>query len=274
MKKTVMVSFFCLLSGVVFGQSLRQDITGQTLIENAKAEKSAQYNFAVKQGAEIKVTPDGKSFYVFWKPENYSVSTPLIVSIHGHGSWTTKDFYMWYPYIKERGYAILTLQWWKGTGEETKDYLRPEEMYRMLDQILTEKKIEAPVLLHGFSRGSANTYALASLDVHSGKRHFDLFIANAGKANPGYPPNKAIQSGKMGPAPLAGTRWITVAGGKDKNQDRDGISAMRETQAWLKKYGAEIVLAIEDPNGDHGVFHRNPKNVALALDAFDKLIKQ
>ncbi len=274
MKKTVALCLLCFLPGVLFGQSDKQALTGQKLIDSAQSAQAAEYDFALKLGAEITVTPDEKSFYVFWKPKNYSASTPLVVSIHGHGSWAVRDFYMWYPYIQDRGYALLTLQWWRGTGEETADYFRPEEMYRMLDQVFREKNIQAPALLHGFSRGSANTYALAALDVHSGNRYFDLFIANAGKANEGYPPNQAIQKGRMGPSPLAGTRWITVAGGKDKHQERDGIAGMRETQSWLKKYGADIILAIEDPDGDHGVFHRNPKNVAQALDAFDKLTQK
>ena len=166
------------------------------------------------------------------------------------------------------------MQWWKGTGEETKDYLKPEEIYRSIDQIFRDKKIQSPALLHGFSRGAANSYAVAALDATTGNRYFDLFIANAGKANEGYPPNQAIQDGKMGPSPLSGTRWITVAGGKDPNQDRDGISGMRETQKWIKRYGGEVVLAIEDPNGNHGVFHRNPKNVYQALDKFAELIKK
>ena len=78
----------------------------------------------------------------------------------------------------------------------------------------------------------------------------------------------------MGPSPLSGTRWITVAGGKDPNPERDGIPGMRASQKWIKRYGGEVILTIEDPNGNHGVFHRNPKNVYQALDKFAELINE
>lgn len=250
-----------------------QGTEGQALIALAQSQQVAEFKFAQQQGAEVSITPDGKSFYVFWKPENYTDKTPILVSLHGHGSWSVRDFQIWHPYLKSRGYAFIGMQWWKGTGEKTSDYLKPEEIYRAIDQIFREKKLHAPALLHGFSRGSANSYAVAALDATTGNRYFDLFIANAGKANQGYPPNQAIQDGIMGPSPLSGTRWITVAGGKDPNPERDGILGMRESQKWIKRYGGEAVLAIEDPNGNHGVFHRNPKNVYQALDKFEELIK-
>jgi len=53
--------------------------------------------------------------------------------------------------------------------------------------------------------------------------------------------------------------------------ERDGIQGMRETAEWIQKYGGTVDLAIEDPDGGHGGFHRNPKNTNAALDVFDKL---
>lgn len=263
----------CFFSASIVFAQISDSSQGQALILKAQAAHPLEYQFSKEQTAEISVTPDGKSFYVFWKPKNYSDKTPIVVSLHGHGSWTIRDFYIWQPYLEKYGYAFIGMQWWNGKTEQTKDYLRPEEIYRSIDQIFREKKIHAPALLHGFSRGSANAYAVAALDATTGNRYFDLFIANAGRANEGYPPNQAIQDGKMGLSPLAGTRWITVAGGKDTNPERDGIPGMRETQLWIKRYGGDVILAIEDPNGNHGVFHRNPKNVYQALDQFAELIK-
>ena len=124
-------------------------------------------------------------------------------------------------------------------------------------------------MLHGFSRGSANIYAVAAADAASSSRYFSLFLANAGRASPDYPPNRAITEGRFGNQPLRQTHWITVCGGRDPHPDRDGCPGMRSTGQWLVEQGAEVVAAIEDPQGGHGVFHRNPHNVNRALDLFE-----
>ncbi|MEK7439512.1 MAG: hypothetical protein AABZ78_01825, partial [Chloroflexota bacterium] len=64
-----------------------------------------------------------------------------------------------------------------------------------------------------------------------------------------------------------------VCGMKDPNPDRDGCTGMDEARKWVMGYGGTVDLFIQDPNGDHGAFHRNPNNVNAALDVFDKLLK-
>ena len=85
------------------------------------------------------------------------------------------------------------------------------------------------------------------------------------------PPLHGIETGHFGDQPFTGTHWVTYAGEKDVNPDRDGVRAMRKTAEWLKKYGATVDLAMEDPEGGHGGFHMIPKNCDKALDVFEKL---
>lgn len=259
--------------------------TGSQLLEKASAEDPEDRRFAEKEGAETFVSKDGKTFYVCWKPENYSSETPWVVSLHGHGSWTFRDFRMWLPYVRERGYAILTVQWWKGTGERSEDYLTPPEIYKEIDVAMDDLGVSAPALLEGFSRGSAVLYAVAAMDVHSGRRRFDLFVANAGKAAADYPPNRDLEEGRLGPAPFEGTRWITVGGGRDKESSKfpgmapggtsvdgsNGLEEMRATARWVESRGGKVILSVEDPGAGHDVFHRHPENVKRVLDAFDDI---
>ncbi len=93
-------------------------------------------------------------------------------------------------------------------------------------------------------------------------------MASSGGVSLDYPPNRALVKGDYGEQPLKGTRWITVAGGRDPNADRDGIPGMRRTGDWLREQGAEITVAIEDPDSGHGALHRNPKNTRRVLDVF------
>ena len=247
------------------------------LLKQAQAANSERYQYAITQGAQILPTSDGKSFYVLWLPEGSDLSNPppIIVSLHGHGSWAFDEFFLWHSYAAERGYGILTLQWWFGGGEDVSDYYTPQEMYPIFENILNTNHVQPQtVLFHGFSRGSTNTYGLTALDRASGNNFFLLTISNAGGAARNFPINESINRGEFGSEPFAKTHWVMVCGMKDPNPDRDGCPAMRTTRDWVTQYGGTVDLLIEDPNGDHGAFHQNPDNVNAALDVFAKLLSQ
>lgn len=65
------------------------------------------------------------------------------------------------------------------------------DIYRKVDLLLRRRGIKpGEAMLEGFSRGSANIYALAALDRTKGLRYFSLFVANAGGALLDYPPTR------------------------------------------------------------------------------------
>ena len=243
------------------------------LVEQARAAKPERYQFALDHGADIVPTKDGKSFYLFWLPKTQT-SKRILVGLHGHGSWVFDEFFLWQPYLEKRGIGILALQWWFGGGEGTKDYYTPHQMYPLIESILREKKINPKrVLLHGFSRGSANVYALAALDRKVQNNFFALIIANSGGATENYPPNKAISSGLFGQDAFRNTRWVLYCGMQDPNPERDGCPAMERTAEWIKSFGGSIQKLIKDPDAGHGGFHHSPQYVDEALDLFEKFSK-
>jgi hypothetical protein len=272
MKKRIAYLFLLtmVLARPVFGEE-----PGHPLLEKAKKMRAPRYQFALENGAQIGLTQEGKSFYVLWIPEGADPENPppMVVTISGHSGWVFDEFYIWHHFLKERGYGFMAVQWWLGEGEKISDYLLPNEIYRVVDEVFKKENIKpGAALLHGFSRGSTNTYAVAAMDKSQGNHYFALIIANAGRPNSDYPPTRQIEEGRFGGNPLQGTRWVTFAGGKDPNPNRDGIEGMREAQSWIQKYGGQIELAIEDPEAEHGGFHRNPKNTNAALDVFDQLL--
>lgn len=244
---------------------------GERLLEKARLASGPRYDYAVLNGAEIRATDDGRSFYVFWRSraESTTIPPPVIVTLHGHASWAFDEFYLWHPHASERGYAILALQWWFGKGEKLEDYYLPNEVYRTVAPLLDRLGLgRGRALLHGFSRGSANIYAVVAVDTWRQSRYFGLTIANAGKPGLDFPANVDIERGMYGPHPFEGTHWVTVCGMLDPNPGRDGCPGMDEAARWVSGLGGVIDLRIEDPAGDHGAFHRNPANVRAALDAF------
>ena len=95
-------------------------------------------------------------------------------------------------------------------------------------------------------------------------------MASSGGVALDFPPNRAIVEGRFGPRPLAGTRWVTACGDRDPEPERSGCPGMRRAGNWLRKQGAQLVLAIEDPNTGHGALQLDPRNVARMLDTFVK----
>jgi hypothetical protein len=144
-------------------------------------------------------------------------------------------------------------------------------MYHEIDVALQRLGVQpGAAMLHGFSRGSANAYAVEALDAGQGRRYFSLCVASSGSVSVDYPPTRAILNGDYGQRPLEGTRWITAAGGRDPRPDDSGIPGMKRTAAWLQEQGATVIASIEDPDEGHGALQRNGKNAKRVLDLFLK----
>lgn len=147
--------------------------------------------------------------------------------------------------------------------------MQPQEIYREVDLALQYNQVEpGQVMFHGFSRGAANCYAVTGIDRMFGKSYFGLTVANSGGYNQGYPPNRFLENGELGYQALQGTRWITVAGGRDPNPERDGVPAMKRTCSWLESHGAEVIDRVEAPGLGHGALPQSLEITKRVLDHF------
>ena len=247
----------------------------QALLNKARAANPARYQFAVDKGAQILPTNDGRSFYVLWYPSNLQTTRPLLVSLHGSSSWAFDEFFLWQQMAEKHGVGILALQWWFGVNEGPNDYYGPEAMNTLLTSALQTQKIKpGNAMLHGFSRGGANSYGVVFYDRQVKNNYFGFAFANAGGESPDYPLYADITSGKYGSKVFVGTRWGTFCGGLDPNPDRDGCPAMQRTASWVKSYGASVDHVIEDPAKGHGGFHQTPAYIDAALTTFDKILAE
>lgn len=249
--------------------SAQGPLTGKSADLYRKAEAGRRFAEAAKLQPEIVPTSDDQSFLVIWKgskePKRW------IVSLHGTQGFATDDLALWHPHLKDRDVGIVCVQWWLGTENAPTSYYSPQQIYREIDAALTRLDVKpGSALLHGFSRGSANLYAVMALDAGRGKHYFSLAVASSGGVSVDYPPTRAISTGAYGERPLKGTRWITAAGRRDPQPERDGIPGMKRAAEWLKEQGASVIETIEDPNEGHGALMRNPKNIRRVLDLFLK----
>ena len=167
--------------------------------------------------------------------------------------------------------GLIVPQWWLGTGDSTADYYTPFDIYREIDKVLARLQVpQNSAMLHGFSRGSANLYAVAAIDRAKGRHYFNIFVANSGGVALGYPPTRLVEDGEFGATPYKGTVWVTSCGMRDQNPERDGCPTMRRSADWIKGKGGMIAFSIEDQNGGHGALHTNPDNGKRLINWFLK----
>lgn len=245
-------------SDALLGQVMRDDARG--------------YADAVAAGVTFHPTTDGESFYAYWAPEGFDPDLGgFVVALHGHSGLVTMSFAAWRPFLVERGYGFIALQWWFGGEQTIRDYYSPAEMYAEIRQALRAHDVPGGrILFEGFSRGSANSYAVEAMDHSSSTPQFLLTIANAGSAVLDYPPTAEIDDGVYGSRPFDGTHWVFFCGGEDRDPMAN-CAAMIRTRAWLEGHGATIDLFIEDPTTGHGGFHMNAANATMALELYDNL---
>ncbi len=236
-----------------------------SLLSQASAANPTRYQFAINKSAEIRSTSDNKAFTIWWQPAA-GTPTGVLVTLHGHGSYATDEFYLWQPYLQARGYAILALQWWFGGGDTVADYYLPQDMYPIIASLLKEKGVKpGTVLLHGYSRGSANSYAVTAQDTSSGNRYINMTLSNSGGAAASFPPNQQIVAGSYGILPFSGIQWVMYCGELDPDPSINGCPAMTSAKTWVTQYGATVKLLMDDPSGGHGGFMAN---VTTALAQF------
>ncbi|CAG0999706.1 hypothetical protein BURK2_02917 [Burkholderiales bacterium] len=245
-----------------------QGLPGQSAEVYRRAQAGRWFAEAAKLRPEIFPTADQQSFVVAWKAPG-THPKHWIVSLHGSRGYATDDLALWYPTLKDRDLGFLGAQWWIGTDDSARSYYPPLHIYREIDFALQRLGVlPGTAMLHGFSRGATNAYAVAAIDAGQGRRYFSLAVASSGGVATDYPPTQAILAGSFGVRPLRDTRWITVAGARDPQPDRDGIAAMRRTAAWLEEQGAAVIERIEDPKEGHGALQRNVANARRVFELF------
>ncbi len=264
MLKYLLASIFYIFAFPAFSIELPED--AQRVLARAQQDKG--YEQALQLSPTISPTSDGRSFYITWISDGDTQHLPSdwIVSLHGHDSFATNDLVAWAQHLKGKHIGLISLQWWMGTDDNS--YYAPHELYREIDIALRKLPIKPKrIMLEGFSRGSANIYAVQALD-NAHNHYFTLTVANAGGSAAHFPPNEAISNGKFGATPFYGSNWVTVCGMHDPNPERDGCPAMRRSAKWVEGLGGQIVDRIEDERQGHGALHMSAQNTKRLLDSF------
>ncbi|MFN8286488.1 MAG: T9SS type A sorting domain-containing protein [Chitinophagales bacterium] len=245
-----------LLLTTVIVTSAQLPPVAQELYDEAYAQDSLMVQYAINNGAEILPTPDGYSFYIKWFPAGASVNnTPLIVSLHGSDGYAFHEFYSWHQRAELKGCGIIALQWFRGHSSATPNtYFTDDTIYNYLDAALSAISYPSDkAMYHGFSRGSARSYAIVLKDIQ-GKNYFCTIMSNSGGMDSSYPFYQQINANIFGTQPYTGKKWNLFCGGQDPNPYESGCPAMEATKSWLESRGATVDVFIQDAGLGHNGF--------------------
>lgn len=271
MKKKLLLVYtiFCMPFTSVFGQL---PTVAQILYDSAYANNPFRGQFALDSGAVAKATSDGNTFYLQWFPAGGTPNShPLLVTLHGSASTAFDEFYVWHEYAKAKGVGIIAIQWYKGYSlPPPNDYFDDIMLYKYIDTALT--RIQYPsnrALFHGFSRGSAMSYAIAFRDVQppKGKNYFCTIMSNSGRPDSTYYLYAQINSGTYGHTFYTGKQWGMYCGGQDPGIETRCL-AMAESKLWVEANNGVVGLYIEDDTLGHGGFHQTPAYIDSALNYY------
>ncbi len=217
---------------------------------------------------------DNKTYFIYGAPtgQNNKDVKRVIISLPGHGTTADEGYNAWMGHIEDGQYALAEFNWWRGTGEKKTDYYDPTAVVLQVRAFLNQEGYDNDdiVVLHGFSRGSANTYAVIAQDRLQRGAVFDAVISNAGKYQSDFPlADTALTDQKISEL-FNGMPWVLACGGKDENPDRDGCPGMEETKTFLVAHKANVLGIVTDPNKGHGAFHMSelglPKQALALID--------
>lgn len=247
----------------------------QTLYNECYNKDEQRGKFALDKGVKCISTPDSNSFYLQWFPKNAKeTETPLIVSLHGSEGNAFNEFYLWYKYAAKNKIGIIAVQWYKGSKSTPNSYVEDSLVYHYIAHALA--RINYPknkALLHGFSRGSAISYAIAFRDaVVTGNNYFGFILSNSGKAEYNYPLYKKMSSGIWGHNFYNGKKWLLFCGREDKGIN-SCCEGMYETKKWIEGNGGKVEIFIDDEKAGHGGFHHTPKHINTVIDYYLKNYK-
>ena len=254
-------------------KSQKSDQTSSVNSSAAQESKPPDSDSTVESPEKV-TTADGEQYFIYGAPAGQNNANPkhIIIDLPGHGTKAEDGYNAWIPYIQDSHYAVATLNWWDGEGERKEDYYTPSEALTQIQSFLKSQGYDKSdvIVLFGYSRGSANTYAVEANDRQTKSPVFDAVISASGGYQSDFPLLDGQQNGLASSTLYKGIYWILACGGTDPNPNRDGCPAMKNTtKPFLEQHGATVLAVLEDPNKGHGAFHQSPLN--LPKQAFELL---
>jgi hypothetical protein len=216
-------------------------------------------NIVLKTGGGV-IPLSSNRFFIVWIPDTWweQDQKRLVVALHGNGGCAERMFQFWKKMSLQHPFAVAALQYAEKDAAGTYRFDDAPEIYQHLRIVLGRinsiySLTNVPIILHGFSRGSARVFELAILDRSAaGMKAFSAYIADSGTGFPEYQGKFSPMLKNVSSDAYASTRFWMYCGGRD-NQGHTCLD-MERMRHFVLTRGGSVDRFYLDPAGGHGIF--------------------
>lgn len=219
----------------------------------------------------------GSKYYAAWFPSGWASTSPrrLMLDLHGTGGapeteWATD----WSTIFKSRNWAYVGLKYVNdATGVHDDETTIYANIKTLVTDIAASCDFGSPsMFLVGFSRGSAEAFPIAYLDIKD-RRYFSAIGNNSGAWVLGGPLTVTMQGivDRGETNAYAGTRFWMYCGGLDDGHGYPMCDEMANARTFVTTYGGTVERLYEDPTGGHGGLAKNADAWGAMFTYFESL---
>lgn len=214
--------------------------------------------------------PVNRKYVAIFFPEHWEDSGQrrLIVDLHGTGGSPEENWGVdWVRVLTARNWAYVGLKYVDdASGVHDDDTTMYANVKAAFDDIRSQCDLGATVnVLMGFSRGSAQAFSLAALDLKD-RRLFSAIVHNSGAWIPGrpLPPTLREMQARADRRGLAGSKHFMYCGERDHSHEVPMCEEMTTAREFVLAHGGAVEPLFKDARGGHG-------GLAKSKDALDAM---
>ncbi|MBW2305128.1 MAG: hypothetical protein JRF57_15615 [Deltaproteobacteria bacterium] len=248
---------------------------------NHGCEKQAGVLKTVREAGGGFIPIDAGRFFIVWFPDDWNKqrNKRLIVALHGSGGCAERMFKFWHVMRSRHSFAVAAVQYAEVDAAGNLRFDDSARIYELLRATLNQLKSHCPldgvpVVLYGFSKGSARTFELAAMDrAPEGMKAFSAFISDSGAVFAEYQGQLSPFLQHLGPSAYRGAHFWLYCGGKDHGGRT--CRGMKRMAHFVRAHGGTVDRFYTHPPGGHGIFITGrPQRLGGALTALFDYINQ
>jgi len=216
-------------------------------------------------------------YFAAWFPANWSTSTPrrVLVGLHGTGGAPETEWSVdWKDIVSARGWAYVGLKYVDdATGSHDGDTVIYANLKSTIDTLAAACDFGSPAMfLVGFSRGSAQSFPVAYLDLKD-RRFFKAIGNNSGAWTVGQPMVATMEAivSRGETTAYSGSRFWMYCGERDMEHGYPMCDEMTNARTFITSYAGHVERLYEDPTGAHGGLAKNADAWGAMFAYFESL---
>jgi len=246
-----------------------------TGVPAATGDVTGQREALYSAGGGVKAV--GSKYYAMWFPSNWaSTSTRrVMVDLHGTGGAPETEWALgWKDIVSQRGWGWIGLKY---VNDATGVHDDETAMYANLKTLLTDVAASCDfgspsMFLVGFSRGSAQSFPIAYLDLKD-RRYFKAVGNNSGAwlLDGAMTPTMQGIVTRNETTAYAGSKFWMYCGARDLEHGYPMCDEMTNAKTFITSHAGIVERLYQDPTGGHGGLSKNTDAWTAMFTYFESL---